>query len=191
MAAGIASAREKNERFRERRCGDVGGHVLGNRKKRAIPRAALRGWRRALRPQEKETSDSSSGAAGMAAGMSCATERNERFWERRCGDDGGHIVGKRKKRAIQNGTAGMAAGRTSATERNEGDSERRGGQDLRDRMKRALLRAALGAIERNKRLSEPRGGHRGGQSSARERSERFSERRCGDGGGHRVGKGKK
>jgi hypothetical protein len=98
-AAGIASANERNERFRERRCGDGGGHVVGKRKKRVIQsdaagiaastsspgerndryqRAALWGWQRACRQQAKETSDS----------------------ERRGGHRGGHIVGKRKNRAI-------------------------------------------------------------------------------------------
>jgi hypothetical protein len=74
MAAGIASARERDERFRERRCGDGSGHVVGKRKKRVIE------------------SD--------AAGIASANERNERFHERRCGDGGGHVVGKRKKRVI-------------------------------------------------------------------------------------------
>jgi hypothetical protein len=83
MEAGIASASERDERFRQLRYGDGSGYLVGKRKKRAIPRAALRRWGRALRPQEKETSDSASGAMGMAAGMSLASERNERFRETR------------------------------------------------------------------------------------------------------------
>jgi hypothetical protein len=57
MATGIMSVRETNDRFRERCGGDDGGHVDGKQKKRAIQRAARQGWRRAYRPQEKETSD--------------------------------------------------------------------------------------------------------------------------------------
>jgi hypothetical protein len=88
MAASMSSARERDERFSERRGGDGGGHVVGKRRKRAIPRAALWGWRRACPPQEKETSGSGSGAVGMAAGMSSASDRNERFGERRGGAAG-------------------------------------------------------------------------------------------------------
>jgi hypothetical protein len=119
MVAGMSSASKRNERFSQRRCGDGGGHRVGKGKKRAILRAALWGWQRACPRQEKETSDSVSGAAGIAAGTSSASERNKRFRERRCGDGGGHVVGKRKKRAIEHGVAGRAAGTSSARERNE------------------------------------------------------------------------
>jgi hypothetical protein len=77
----MASKRERNERFSQRR----GERDVGRRKIRAIQRAALRARRR----KEKETCDSSSGAAGVSS----AGERKERFSERR----GGQGVGKRKK----------------------------------------------------------------------------------------------
>jgi hypothetical protein len=100
MAAAMSSARERNERFSERR----GGQDVAKRKKQAMQRAAQRACRR----QEKETSDSVSGTAGKtlprernkhvasgAAGKtSTATrERNARFSQRRTGQD----VNNRKK----------------------------------------------------------------------------------------------
>jgi hypothetical protein len=56
---GKMSKRERNKRFSER----CGGCVIGGRNKQAIQRAA----RRARCRKEKETSDSTSGAAGKAS----------------------------------------------------------------------------------------------------------------------------
>jgi hypothetical protein len=84
-AAGKTLARERNERCSKQR----GGQGVGNRKKRAIQRAA----RRARRQQEKETRDAASGVAGKAS----ARERNERFSEWCSRQD----VGERKQRAMQ------------------------------------------------------------------------------------------
>jgi hypothetical protein len=78
----MSSARQGNERFRERRCGDGAGHCVCKRKEAAI------------------LSDAAGIPAGIAAGNTSASEKNERFSERRCTDGGGHVVGKRKKRAI-------------------------------------------------------------------------------------------
>jgi hypothetical protein len=161
MAAGIASARERNERFLERCGADGGGHDVGKRKKRAIARAALWGWRRACRRQERETSDSATGAVVMAAGMSSARERNERFGQLRTGDGGGHVLGKRSKRAIPRAALWGWRRALHPQEKETGDS-------------------ASGAV-----------GMAAGIASARERNERFCERRCGDGGGHCIGKRKK
>jgi hypothetical protein len=79
-----------------------------------IPRVARWGWWQVSRRQEKETSDSEQrgvhrgghivgkrkkraiqcDAVGIAAGTPSASERNERFHERRCGDGSGHVIGK-------------------------------------------------------------------------------------------------
>jgi hypothetical protein len=75
--------------------------------------------------QAKETSNSARGAAVMEAGMCLATERNERFRERRGGDGSEHIVGKQKKRE---------------SERRGGH---RGGHIVGKRKNRAIPEAAL------------------------------------------------
>jgi hypothetical protein len=82
---GKASARERNERFSDRR--SVQG--VGKRKKRAIQRAA----QQARRLQDTETSDSASGAAGNSS----ARIRNEWFSEGRSGQN----FDECKKRAMQ------------------------------------------------------------------------------------------
>jgi hypothetical protein len=74
--AGKTSATERNERYSERR----GGQVVGKRKKRVIQRAS----RRASRRQKKETSDSASGTAGKPS----ARVTNERCCEGHSGLDG-------------------------------------------------------------------------------------------------------
>jgi hypothetical protein len=129
--AGRASARERNELYSER----SGGQGIEKRKKRAIEREA----RRACRRQDKQTSDSASGAAGVlsagernsdsassAAGVSSARERNGRFSDRR----GGRVIGGRKKQRF---------------------SKRRGGQGVGKRKKRAIQRTARRACYRREK----------------------------------------
>jgi hypothetical protein len=74
-AVGKVSARQRNERFSERR----GGRGVVKRKKGAIQRAA----RRARCRQEQVMSDEASGAAGKAS----SSARNERFSEWRGGQE--------------------------------------------------------------------------------------------------------
>jgi hypothetical protein len=115
-------------------------------KERAIQQAALWG-----RPQqEKETSDSASGAAGKAS----ARERNERCRERRGGED----IGMRKKRTVQR-------------------AARRGAQDVGKRRKRAIQRAARPLRHQQEKETSDATSGAAGKTSARERNERFSERR--------------
>jgi hypothetical protein len=62
---------------------DLGDHHVLNE-----PSRERLGW------QQNETSDSASGAVGMAAVIASASERNDRFRQRRGGYRGGHTVGK-------------------------------------------------------------------------------------------------
>jgi hypothetical protein len=139
---------------------------------------------RARRRQQKETSESATDAAGVAL----AGERNERFSERRGGQD----VEKRKKRAIQpaarracrrretgtSDSASGAAGKESKRERNEPFSERHGGSVVTGRGELAIQPAARRVRRGKEKETSNSTSGTVGVSSPGVRNEQFIEPRC-------------
>jgi hypothetical protein len=163
MAAGMSSARERNKGFRiawrlwrrvcrwqERETSDPvwrdrysGSHDVGKRNKGEIPRWGS-GW--VSYPQKQGTSDCTSGAVGMVAGIVSARERNERLRQLRGrdvgGDGSGHVIRKRKQRVIPSDAAGIPAGISLVRERMKRFSKQYGGQYFRKRKELAMQRVA-------------------------------------------------